>query len=274
MMLTQVTAQNVRGDLLLLPLADSSGGYIVRNIDGLDPVKAVLASSSIAQVDGADFQHARRDIRNITMKIGIQPDWSVTDVGDLRKSLYAFFMPKSPVTMSFYLDDALFATTDVIVESCENSMFSADPEVDISLICYDPDFYDTALTTVSGSTVTDMTEQVITYAGSSDTGVVFKMTLPRNISDLMLYNTRPDGIINIFYAQGTFLSGDIIKIGSIEKDKYFRIVRAGLEYSVLYWMNRTSSWISLQEGDNRFRAVTSGTAISFTLEYTNKYGAL
>jgi hypothetical protein len=50
-MLTMVTVQNPSGTLFL-PLTDASQGYVVKDIQGLDPVKASLASSTMAQMDG------------------------------------------------------------------------------------------------------------------------------------------------------------------------------------------------------------------------------
>jgi Siphovirus-type tail component, C-terminal domain len=273
-MLTMVTAQNVRGDTLQLPLMDSSNGFVVKEIQGLDPVKASLTSSSLAQVDGEQFQNARRGTRNITMKLGLEPDYAVTTVADLRAELYRYFMTKSVITFGVYLDDILFATTAATVETCENDMFSADPQVDISLICYDPDLYDTDTIVVSGSTVADMTTQTITYDGTSDTGVIFAITFTRSVSGITLYNYRPDGVMQIFDVNGSFLTGDTLQVKSVPGRKELTLTRAGLEYSVLYYMNPISVWITLMEGDNIFRAYVTGAAIPFTVSYVPKYGGI
>jgi hypothetical protein len=275
-MLTMVTAQNDRLDTLLLPLMDSSGGYVVKDIQGLGPVKATLTSSPFAQSDGAQFQAARREPRNITMKLGIEPDYVSNNVASLRSRLYDFFMPKTPVTIGLYIDDAIFATTDAIVESCEPDIFTADPQVDISMICYDPDFYDLDETLVSGSTTNGTTTQVIPYDGTQDVGVIFSITPVNNIAELTLYNTRPDGTVQIFdvYSE-EFLAGNTITITSVPGKKSVMQTTAGLTYSVLRSMSPISTWITLGRGDNLFRAYQTGaTPHPWTLKYTAKYGGL
>ncbi len=270
-MLTMVTVQNP-GGTLLLPLMDSSGGYVVKDVQGLDPVKATLTSSTLAQVDGAQAQHARREPRNIIMKLGLEPDYAVTSVAGLRSNLYNYLMPKSPVTFALYSDDVLWGTTDAVVESMENNMFTADPQVDVSLICYDPDFYAPAPTVVDGSTVSTSDTQTIAYPGTSDTGIKFTLTFPGTADEIRLYNQRPDQVLDILRITGSFLANDVLTVDTNPGSKKITVTRAGLTFSVLYYLDPTSTWISLMKGNNLFRAYYSGSAIDFSLEYTAKYG--
>lgn len=273
-MLTKVEIVNVRGDILPLPLADFSGGYLVRDIQGLDPVKASLTSSSMAQVDGAQAQSARRDTRNITMKLGLEPDYDTLTVAGLRSQLYQYMLPKAVIGMNFYLDGALFAQTTGTVESLDNNMFSADPEMDSSIICYDPDFYGPNQVTVDGSTVADSTTQTITYDGTSDAGIIFTLTVDRTIAGFSLYNNKPDGTSQTFDFEGALVSGDVVTITSIPRQKSAIKVTSGTPSSVLYGVQPASAWINLGNGDNDFRAAVSGAAIDYTIQYTPKYGAL
>lgn len=151
-MLTQVDITNGQSDTLSLYILDSSSGYEVRDIQGLDPVNATLTTSTIAQLDGVQPQNARRDVRSIVLKLGLKPDYVASTVQSLRTALYDWFMPKENIALSFYLDDALFVTTQGQVEDFQNAMFSADPEVDITIVCYDPDFYSNAPQVLSAVT--------------------------------------------------------------------------------------------------------------------------
>src|SRR5450756_1275481 len=92
-MLTMVEITNQRNGTLQLPLLDASAGYVVRDVEGLSPVKATLTSSSMAQEDGAQPQNATRTTRNILLKIGLEPDYVTNDVQSLRSDLYDYFMP-------------------------------------------------------------------------------------------------------------------------------------------------------------------------------------
>lgn len=271
-MLTRVDFINPQGDVLSLPLSDYSGGYLVRNIDGLDPVKATLVSSSMAQVDGAQPQSSSRGTRNIVMKIGIKPNYVTNDVLSLRSNLYSWFMPKQIVTINFYFDNALYATSVGTVESCTNSMFSADQEVDISLICYDPDFYSTSSVTVNGTTVTNVLTQAITYPGTSDCGVIFTLTVSAASSGFTLNNTRPDGTLQTFQVTGVFQAGDVVTVTSIPRQKSLMLTRAGVTSSILYYLQAGGTWISLGNGKNKFQAFSDVGAMSYTVAYTPKYG--
>lgn len=273
-MLTLVEVTNARGDNLELPLLDASAGYSVREITGLDPVDAVLTSSSMAQQDGVQFQNARRDLRNITMKLGLEPDYVETTVDSLRKGLYPYLQPKMNVTLNFYLDGVLYVTASGQVESFQNPMFSADPEVDISILCYDPDFYGPDAVEIGSSTVSTTNTEVITYEGTTETGIIFEMTLDRDIDSFAIYNTTPDNTVQQFLATGDFLNGDVLTMTSIAGIRAFTITRVGVPFSAMYWVDPASNWITLQNGDNAFRVFTSGAAISYTVTYTPKYGAI
>lgn len=273
-MLTMVEIQNALGDTLQLPLMDSSGGYVVKDIDGLDPVTANLVSTTMAQVDGAQFQSANLPTRNITMKLGLEPDYSVSSVSTLRTNLYDYLLPESQININFYLDGSLFATAAGVVESCLSPMFTDEPEADVSIICYDPKFYAPGLVTVSASTVPDLTTQVITYSGTSTTGVIFTLNINRTLSGFTLYNIHPDNTSEMFDVSGSFVSGDVVTLTTIPGSKSLILTRSNLQTSLLNDMTPGSDWISLMKGDNILRAYAAGAAVPFTLSYTPKYAAL
>ena len=273
-MLTKVEITNVRGDVLPLAISDFSGGYLVKYISGLDPVKASLTSSSMAQIDGAQPQASRRDIRNITMRLELKPNYNDTSVESLRTALYAYLIPKSYISLGFYINNVFRYWTTGYVETLTNDMFTPLPEMDASIICYDPDFYGPDVISVDGSTVADSTTQTISYEGTTDTGVVFTLSVDRTIAGFSLYNNKPDGTSQIFDFEGSLVSGDVVTITSIPRQKSAIKVTSGTPSSVLYGVQSASSWISLGPGDNLFRAAVSGAAIPYTVQYTPKYGAL
>jgi Phage tail protein len=270
-MLTMVTVQNPSGTLFL-PLTDASQGYVVKEVQGLDPVKASMSSSVMAQMDGALFQNARREPRNITMKIGLECDYVTNTVAGLRKNLYDYLMTKGFVTFSLWVDLAIFAKTIAIVESVENNMFTTDPEVDISLICFDPDLYAPSETVLDGTTTSISDTVTIDYPGTSETGVHFEMVLPADTSEVRLYNTRPDQVVNLVRVTGNMLANDLLTIDTNPGSKKITLTRNGLEFSILYFLDQTSDWVSLMRGPNLFRAFYDGAPSPYTLTYTVKYG--
>lgn len=275
-MLTQVDVTNVRSDTLQLPLLSSANGYAVRDIQGLGPVSASITSSSIAQLDGAQFQNSRRDIRNITMKLGLIPNYVTNTVDSLRQQLYDYFMPESPVNLTYWKDGVIYALNSGYVEDFQNTMFTDNPEADISIVCLDPDFYAPASSSANLSTVSTTDTHEFSYPGNSDAGVIFTLNINRSLAAIDLYNTAPDNTVQHFSLAGaSFVSGDILTINSVPGQKSVTLKRGGISSSALSYNDPTAmNWITFQRGDNNFRAFCSGAAIPYTLTYTTKYGGL
>jgi hypothetical protein len=275
-MLTLVEVTNPLGSTLQLPLLDSSAGYVVEDIEGLDPVTATLTTSSLAQVDGATPQNAQRTTRNITMTLGLQPDFVTNSVQSLRSALYDYLITKANVKMGFYLDGSLFAITSGQVEDFQNTIFSADPAVDISIICYDPDFYAPSQTSQSGDTVSDTTTMDVVYPGTTETGVIFTLNVNATITGgLTVYNTAPDNSLQKMFIDGDYISGDVVTVNTIPLQKAVTLTRSGLQSSLLAELDPTATWISLKKGTNKFRSVVAGGgSIPYIVAFTPKYGAI
>jgi Siphovirus-type tail component, C-terminal domain len=273
--LTRVNCQNGSGGTLSLPLSDTSGGYVLRDIEGLDPVTATITSQSNAQTDGVQIQSARRDSRNITMKIGFKPDYVNTSVKSLRSNLYDYFLPKSIVGISFFDDEVLDSVTSGTVESFSNSLFTADPEVDLSIICPDPDFYAPTPELIYGGSVTDTTSFDIPYTGTSDAGVIFTLEVNQTLTGFTLYNMTPDGSTQVFDVENVFTSGDIVVVNSVPGSRGVTLNRAGLVSSILYSVNALSeNWITLKKGANQFRCHSGSSGVPYTVSYTAKYAGI
>jgi hypothetical protein len=275
--LTTVEARSPRGDLLVFPLEDDSSGFRVAKIEGLDPVKATLVSTSFAGNDGEQYQSSRRQTRNILLNIELDPDPEVETVRDLRKRLYKVFMTESEVRLTFILEEGL--TVDIVgrVESCETDHFSQEPAVDISIICFEPDFYDPTSLLVTGMFTTDSNPKSITYDGSVEVGV--EITLgPVNdpISEFTIYHTLPnDEVRTLEFDNVPLLAGDVLTINTVFGSKSAILTRSGVDSSVLYGISPQSNWIELVPGLNKIQVYATATGGSaWKVEYTNKYGGL
>ena len=273
-MITKVEVRNPQDDLLSLTLDDISDMYVVLGIDGLDPSKATMASSAFALLDGAVFQASRREPRNILLTLGLEPDYDVNSVRDLRVNLYRWFMTKAVVKLRFFTAEGL--TTEIVgrVESFETPLFARDPQVVISMLCYDPDFIELAPITYSGHTVSDTTEFLIPYEGSVETGLVFTLNLDRTETEFTIYHRPPDGVTRTMDVTISMLAADVLVISTVAGDKRATLTRTGTASSVLYAISPQATWFELMPGDNHFRVFATGAAIPFTLQYTPRHGGL
>lgn len=274
-MLTSIDAWSNRGTLLTLPMVDIPDGLIVRQIDGLGPVKATLVSTTFARLDGAQYQTSRREPRNLLFTIGLEPAYSVGDtVRSLRQKLYEFFMPKSEVKLTFHLQDGLDATIAGVVESCEPTIFDKKPSVSISVMCFDPDFFDETGIEIDGDTTSTTTETLIDYSGSVDTGIELTLNVDRTMTAFTIYSKGPDNVLMSLDFAYDLISGDVVKIVTTPGAKTVTLTRSGTTTSLLYAISPQSTWINLLPGENYFRVYAEGAAVPYVLTYSNRYGGL
>ena len=273
-MLLAIAATNSQGAVLNIPLGSVSGGIALQNIDGLDPVKATLVSSSFANLDGAQYHSSRREPRNIKLTMGLDSNYAGDSVQNLRKRLYTFFMPKAQVTLRFYSDDGTYVDILGRVESLDTALFTKEPAVDISLVCFDPDFQDPTTVIFNGTSTAGSLETTISYNGTIETGVIFKFLPTRSVSAFTIYHRPPDGTLRTLEFSYPLVANDIVTIKTQAGNKSASLTRAGNTSSILYALTPQSNWLALQSGTNYLRIYALGADIQYTLEYTNRYGGL
>jgi hypothetical protein len=273
-MLSKVEVRGAQGNLLVLILEDVVEGLLVEEITGLDPVKATIVSSSFATMDGSQYQSSRRESRNITIKLGLEPDPTEDTVRTLRKRVYDFFMPKAPVDLRFFMEDGLTVNISGRVESCESAMFVEEPTVDISIINFDPDFLNLTPTVLAGSTTSTTTETLIDYDGTVETGIEFALNVNRTLGEFTIYHRLPNDEIRTLDFAASLVSGDVLKINTVTGNKGATLTRTSVVSPVMYGISPQSNWIELTSGDNHIRVYAEGAAIPYTIQYVTRYGGL
>ncbi len=278
-MLTNVEVRTRQGTLLNLPLEETTSGLFIEEIEGLDPVKATLVSSSFAGVDGEQHHSSRREARDLKFKIGIETDYITNSVRSLRSRLYSYFMPKSEVFLRFVHDDGFVVDIVGTVEDFNSALFTKEPRAAVDIRCFGPDFV--VPTPVKRSLVTvDGTEEnegwtELDYEGTVETGLVVELSLNRVEQALTIYNISPGGIQRQLDFSALLAVGDKLRISTVAGSKGATLLRANTLTSALYGVSPQSAWLTLEEGINKFRVYATGTpAIPYTLEYVTRYGGL
>lgn len=274
-MLTKVEIRTIDGALLALPIFDPSTGYVVTDIEGLDPVDAQLTSSALAGMDGEVLQASRFNARDIVFRIDLKEEYTSLSTGGLRANLYKFFMPKTRIAMRFFVEG--MPTTEIVghVEKLESPRFVQEPYAYISVRCFDPDFVGIDPVNRSGITVDNNNTIDVDYVGTVPTGFNFTINVNRSILTLNIYNLTPTGEQQDMELRGGFSSGDKVQIDSNPGNLDISLTRGATTTPVLFRLSNKATWVRFEPGLNKFRVRTpAGAPMPWGFYYNPRYGGL
>jgi hypothetical protein len=273
-MLVKVDVITSRGTTLSLDIFENDSGYQLADVDGLNPVKAVLSSSPYVGMDGEDFQSSRRGFRQLKLILDLEPDFETSTFYSLRLGLYEYLMPQEFVRLRFYTDTGLYVDINGVVEEHSSPMADEDPQVTVTIICFQPDLVDPNMVSIDGSSVSTSTVTNINYPGTIKTGVVMTLHVNRNVAGFTMYNSVEEGVLSQLDFSYPLINGDQLVISSLKGSKGITLTRAGVSSSLLYGRSPQSTWIELSKGVNQFRVYAPGDPVPYTLEYMVRYGGL
>lgn len=272
-MLRQLDVMNRRGMTLIFDMFENDSGYQLQ-VDGLDPVKAEIVTTSYAGRDGVQFTSVSRGPRNLKIGIDLVPDGTEEKTyTKLRRKLYSYFMTKSQIRMRFHDTSGLYVDLYGVVEDVQAPMFEEDPDVNIVVLCTEPDFVDPRTVIREGVTVSGGTLTEIDYPGTVETGILFTMDVNRTVNDFTIYNTGEDGVQQQLDISSELLAGDKLIISTVPGSKSITRIRSGITTSLLRAKTPQSNWIEFAEGLNNFRVYAPGDPIPYELQYTVRYGS-
>lgn len=294
MLIEKLEVTNVAGSTLELPLEDDTQGFIIKNIEGLGPGKATMATSGYAALDGAQYHTSFFEPRNILITLGLVPNFEVNSTFELRSILYGYFMPKSEITLDFTLldkfsgmgtgQDRKYRQIKGVVESFEPDIFAKDPSVVLSVMCYEPDFIDPNMNTLSWNTVNDTSLTSFQYEGTVPTGFTFTLFVHTQIDRVRIRHkhaispqTRSLDFSNPSETPVlTLYPDDELRVQTIPGRKYARRVRVGVgEYwDAVYALAYYSVWHQFHPGTNELGVLVDSTPQPYTVEYYDRFGGL
>lgn len=141
-MIKSVTATNHLGESLTMELMrPEKSGFIVKSIEGLNPVNSEINSVKLARSHGARYNSSRLATRSIVLNIAFYDD-GIRTVESLRHTIYKYFPDNNKLRFTIE-SDTRTVYTDCYVESNEVEIFSNDEICSITLFCPDPFLYST-----------------------------------------------------------------------------------------------------------------------------------
>lgn len=271
-MLTKVQAYSPWPDMQTVPL--SSEGRVetdliqVRNIDGLDPAKAVVNTSQFGSIDGASYVGSNVNTRNIVITLHPNPDWVNWTFENIRQLLYTYFSPKAKSRLVFYSDNIPPVEISGYVESCESNIFSNDPEIIVSIICPYPHFKEVSPTVLTGAINGDAVP--ILYEGAGEVGLNIQIVSGSGIS-----NPRVQiGLYPEFWSEASVYSSEYFQMSSVPGQKYARAVTSANGAIRNLKLGGNSVWPIFRPGINSFRVAADSGSGTWTLTYFKEYTGL
>lgn len=266
-------------ELPLVGTMPSSDPVHIRNVTGLDPVKANIISTPFASGRGELYQGSSTPKRNIVLTLGLSPDWEDQTISSLRQLLYAYFMPEMWTKLRFFSDNLPTVEIEGYVESFEANMFSQDPEMVVSILCPKPDFLDVDVTLISGVVDDGSLETAFTYIGTVATG--FELRVTQSIDNPaytgLITLTRVEPSLQIFAVEDVTVDGvHYFKMNSVKNSKRVQSIAVadGAATNLLTQLTDISVWPELEPGENVFTVEAAENDQEWTLAYFNRFGGL
>lgn len=149
----------------------------IRNVTGLEPVTATINTKGYGVVDGEFYVGSSVPKRNIVITLALNTIAGATSVAGARAILYRYFLPKNAVHLQFNFSDRDPVMIEGYVESLTGDRFVQDPEMQLSVICPQPNFQAITPTVVTGDSSSSDTpnEEETLYIGDASSGIIFEM---------------------------------------------------------------------------------------------------
>lgn len=251
--------ENSRG--YTLQLTGNESNYQIVNIEGLNPPNAKVNVTPIAGMDGAKFNSAKLETRELVITIKINGNAEAN-----RINLYNYFPTKEEVTF-YYSNSSRDVFIKGYVNSCEVNPFSQSEEMQISIICPNPYFkaIDEVITDISNITALfefpfsinqgepipfssyEANKVTNVYNPAAKTGVIIQIDVLDAIEDIMIRNTETGETFELNYE---FEAGDRITINTNSGEKSVKLLREGVTSNIFGALVSGSVFLQLESGDN------------------------
>ena len=301
-MIKAVTVTNPKGESLRMELTRPElSGLIIQKIEGLGPCDATINTTEVATMDGAFYNSARAQKRNIIITLAML---FAPTIEDARQKTYRYFPVKKRVRIDIETDRRNVYTYGY-VESNEPDIFSARETTNISIICPSSYFYESggSASSFSGaeplfefpfsneSYTEDLIEfsrirldsrAIINYKGDADTGAIISFRASGDVRNISLYNTETGEAMYIdtdkieTITGQRFGAGDEIVVSTVKGDLYVRLLREGKYTNVISVLRKDSDFFQLSNGDNifAFTAEEGEDKLYIGFSYNNAYGGV
>ena len=298
-MIKSVTITNHLDESIKLDLFNpEESGFIIKNIEGLGPVKANINFKELATNDGSIDNSARLSSRNIVMSLQFMESPTIEET---RLKSYKYFPIKRNIKFLIETDNRICETIGR-VETNVPTIFSNAEGCQISILCPNSYFYSAgengtnqmifygteplfefpfsneSLTEdlIEFGSIENRTEGTIYYDGDAEIGITIQIHAVGEAEGLVIYNTKTREIMRINDDKLKSLigsgiqAGDEITITTSRGEKGIYMLRSGVITNILNALEKPIKWFQLSKGDNTFAYTASAGLTNLQFRIENK----
>lgn len=252
--------KNHIGEVLNL---STSSKYTLYKITGLQPPASAVNTSNNATSDGVTINSVRVDKRNIVLYVAMEGD-----VETNRINLYRYFPLKQTITL-YFKNNKRDVCIEAKVETIQCDFFTKKQVAQISVICPKPYFkavndlvsyfsdvsalfefpFSITETGMEFSAITTNVRKSIINAGDVASGVIIELYAIGTVVNPIIYDVFKRTHIKLMC---TLEAGDHVVINTNHGEKSITRVRAGVSSNIMGCLWPSSSWLTLEAGDNVF----------------------
>ena len=275
--------ENMHGDQLTFGM---NSPFTISEIQGLNPPDATINTSQIALIDGAKYNSAKVNMRQLMIAFAIEYSAAYN-----RIQVYKVLKSKQWVRM-YYTGDQRDVYIDGYISSINVSHFAIKQVVTVSILCPSP-YFKAAQTVVNELknivsafhfpfSSTEEPQLVFGYFsndvgvtipndGDVETGMIIEMYARSPITNPKIFNYITQDFIGLNYAMET---ADLITIDTRQGQKTATLLRHGVETNIFNYVMQNSKWLQLEAAGSTFVYEVGGGILGdllVTFKHSNLY---
>lgn len=276
--------ENRFGDILELT---HNKNYIVTSVEGLNPPKAKINLSDVPGMNGALFNSAKAETRNLVLTVLPQ-----SPVEKNRLTLYRFAQVAQWCKI-YYSNGSVEVQIEGYVETVNGSLFSKTQSLQISIICPQPYFeglreirndISSLISTfefpfaieaegIEFSYIKHDILSTVVNVGDVPTGVIIEITTRGEVVNPIIYNNLTGKSIGLNF---TLANRDKIVIDTNSGSRSVKLISGNRETNIINLVRPNPEWFTLQPGENIFSydAEVGADLMSIVFRHRTKFGGV
>ncbi len=279
----ELIIENEAGDQLNF---SQNGAFTITDIQGLNPPSATINTSQLALIDGAKFNSAKMNMRNLNIAFAIE-----YEAAKNRLEVFKVLKSKEHVKV-FYKSQYRDVFISGYIQSIDITYFEMKQIVTCAILCPSPYFKEAQMVVnelrniinsfhfpfastaepelVMGYISNDL-GIVIDNEGDVETGMVIELYAMQPVSNPKIFNYITREYIGL---EIDMQQADLITIDTRQGNKTVKLLRSGVRTNIFNSVIQGSTWLQLSpNGDTFVYEVGTGSAgdLSVTFKHYNMY---